>query len=80
MWMERNLPVWLLGLLDGPRYRLFGRCWARGCPAPGRCMVLHSPRQARRCYSTPLAVVLVEPGYADLIGEPVVPVSHAEPA
>jgi hypothetical protein len=38
------------------RYRLFGRCWA--CH---RRVVLHSPRQLRRCEDTPLAAEVVVP-------------------
>jgi hypothetical protein len=51
---------------DAFRYRLGGRCWA--CH---RRVLLHSPRQFRRCADTPLAI---------LLPDPVVPVSHAEPA
>jgi hypothetical protein len=36
-------------------YRLAGRCWA--CH---RLVVLHTPRQLRRCEGTPLAIVLPE--------------------
>jgi hypothetical protein len=42
------------------RWRLFGRCWARGC---GRLVVLHTPRQLERCYDTPLAVGITVRGW-----------------
>jgi hypothetical protein len=48
------------------RYRLLGRCWA--CH---RRVLLHSPRRLQRCADEPLAI---------LLPDPVVPVSHAEPA
>ena len=58
------------------RYRLFGRCWARGC---GRLIVLHTPRQLDRCLDKPAALSLTDDGWL-LAMEPVVPVSHAKPA
>jgi hypothetical protein len=70
--MDEHLPSWLLGVLDWPGYRLVGRCWAEGC---GRLMVLHSPRQERRCAGTPMAIVLNEARYAEMTDEPVVPVT-----
>jgi hypothetical protein len=78
--MDEHLPSWLLGVIDWPGYRLRGRCWAQGC---GRLMILHSPRQERRCAGTPMAIELTERGW--LYGEgidpdSVVPVSHARPA
>jgi hypothetical protein len=79
-WMDEHLPPWLLGAINWPGYRLLGACWAEDCPVAGRRMVLHSRRQHRRCAGTPMAIVLNEARYADLTGEPVVPVSHAEPA
>jgi hypothetical protein len=58
------------------RYRLFGRCWARGC---GRLIALHTPRQLDRCLDKPVALSLTDDGWL-LAMEPVVPVSHATPA
>jgi hypothetical protein len=78
--MDVHLPPWLLGVIDWPGYRLFGDCWAEDCPVSGRRMILHTPQQLRRCAGMPMAIVLNEARYADLVGEPVVPVSHAEPA
>jgi hypothetical protein len=41
--------------------RLTGtRCFAEGC---GRLLLLHTPRQLRRCYSTPLGIELTERGW-----------------
>jgi len=62
--------------LRAVRYRLFGRCWAKGC---GRLMLLHTPRQLERCLDTPLALVLTDKGRRRLGLQPdsVVPVSHA---
>jgi hypothetical protein len=62
--------------LGAIRYRLFGRCWARGC---GRPLALHTPRQLDRCLDRPTALALTEEGWL-LALEPVVPVSHAQPA
>jgi len=50
----------LMGVLDWPRYRLFGRCWATGC---GRLVVLHGPWRLRRCESTPMAIGLTARGW-----------------
>jgi hypothetical protein len=64
-WMEVHHPR-LLGLLDWPRYRLsFERCWAEGC---GRPMILHSPWRLYICENTPMAIVLNEERYAELVG------------
>lgn len=42
--------------------RLTGvRCYAQGC---GRLLLLHSPRQLRRCVDTPLGIVITEHGLA----------------
>jgi len=60
-WTETHLPAWLVGVIDWPRYRLFGRCWAQGCGH--RPMILHTPRQARVCANTPMAIVLTERGW-----------------
>jgi hypothetical protein len=57
--MEARHPR-LLTLIDWPQYRLFGRCWAQGC---GRLVVLHGPRQLRRCENTPLAIGLTMRGW-----------------
>jgi hypothetical protein len=62
-WMEANHPR-LLGLIDWPAYRLLGRCWAEGC---GRPMVLHSPWRLYACERTPMAIVLNEERYAELV-------------
>ena len=69
MWMERNLPVWLLGLLDWPRYRLFGRCWAQGCPAPSCRVILHTPWALFVCERVPMPIEITEAGYAPLAEE-----------
>ena len=58
--MEQRHPR-LIGLWDWPRYRLsFDRCWAQGC---GRPVILHMPRQLRRCESTPMAIGLTARGW-----------------
>jgi hypothetical protein len=64
-WMEDHHPK-LIGLWDWPRYRLFSRCWAQGC---GRPMILHSPWRLDVCERTPMAIVLNEERYAELVGE-----------
>jgi hypothetical protein len=79
-WMDGYLPPKVLAVIDWPRYRLFGMCWAENCPVIGRANILHTPRQLWRCENTPMAIVLNEDHYAEMVGEPVVPVSHAEPA
>jgi hypothetical protein len=58
-WMESRYR-WLLAVVDWPRYRLFGRCLAQGC---GRPVLLHTPRQLRRCESTPMAISLTARGW-----------------
>jgi hypothetical protein len=58
--MEANHPK-LMGVLDWPRYRLFGRCWAQGCGR--RPMILHTPRQLRRCETTPMAIGITARGW-----------------
>ena len=78
--MDAHAP-WLLDV----HWRLFGRCWAQGCPALGRRALFHSQAQLDRCMNTPLAIVLTEQGRARLdLAEsepvvPVVPVSQAKP-
>ena len=76
--MEEHLPKWLLGLIDWPGYRLFSECWAEDCPVWNRRMVLHSPRQERRCAGTPIAISLTERGW--LYGEGIEPDSVVGPA
>jgi hypothetical protein len=73
-WIEEHLPWWVLGLLDWPGYRLFGRC----IPC-GRLMVLHTPWALYVCERTSLPIEITEQGMARL-DEPVVPVSHANSA
>jgi hypothetical protein len=73
--MDEHLPAWVLGLIDWPAYRLFSRCWP--C---GRLMVLHTPWALYVCERTPLPIEITEKGNALLDAEPVVPVSHAQPA
>jgi hypothetical protein len=64
-WMEAHHPR-LLGLIDWPRYRFsFEPCWAEGC---GRPMILHSPWRFYICENTPMAIVLNEERYAELVG------------
>lgn len=74
-WIDEHLPWWVLGLIDWPGYRLFGRCWP--C---GRLMVLHTPWALYVCERTPMPIDITEKGHALLTAEPVVPVSHANPA
>jgi hypothetical protein len=64
-WFEDHHPK-LIGLVDWPKYRFIGRCWAEGC---GRLMVLHSPWRLFACERTSMAVVLTEKGrqYAELL-------------
>ena len=59
-WLETRAPR-LLGVLDWPRYRLFGRCWAQGC---GQLIILHSPWRLFICERTPLAIALTDQGRA----------------
>jgi hypothetical protein len=61
-WMEQHYPA-LLAVIDWPRYRLLGRCWAQDCPVATRLNVLHPPRQLRRCESTPMAIGLTLRGW-----------------
>ncbi len=58
-WMEQHHPR-LLAVVDWPRFRLFGRCWAQGC---GRLAALHTPRRWDRCLDTPLAIGLTAHGW-----------------
>jgi hypothetical protein len=57
--MEEHLPAGLLGVVDWPRYRLFGRCWAQGC---GRLTILHSPWALYICERTPMGIVITDKG------------------
>jgi hypothetical protein len=59
--LERQLPAWLMGVLDWPGYRLFGRCWAQGC---GRLVILHSPWALYLCERTPIAISITPEGEA----------------
>jgi hypothetical protein len=63
-WVAQHLPGWVLGVYDWPSYRLVGRCWAAGC---GRLMILHSPWRLYACERTPMAIVLNEERYAELV-------------
>jgi hypothetical protein len=60
--MEARCP-WLLAVIDWPKYRLFGHCWAQDCPVATRLNVLHPPRQLRRCESTPMAIGITLRGW-----------------
>jgi hypothetical protein len=60
-WLEQHAPR-LIAVYDWLCLRATGsRCYAQGC---GRLVLLHTPRQLNRCYSTPLAIVITEQGYA----------------
>lgn len=72
-WMAAHHPR-LLGLIDRPAYRLRGRCWASGC---GRPMILHTPWRLYDCQRMPMAIVLDQERYAELVG---VDADQAEPA
>jgi hypothetical protein len=73
-WMEEHLHWRLLGVIDWPRYRLFGRCIA--C---GRSVLLHSPWALFVCERTSLPIEITEQGMARLAdSEPVVPVTARE--
>ena len=88
-WMDDHLPMWALEVIDWPHYRLLSRCWV--C---GRLMVLHTPWALFVCERLPMPIEITDKGAAllrqyameaDLPDtswqiEPVVPVSHAEPA
>lgn len=63
-WMDTHLPWWMLGVIDWPRYRLTGRCFA--C---GRFMVLHSPWALYDCSRTPMCIRITDQGYARLAEE-----------
>jgi len=56
--MEDHHPR-LIGVLDWPRYRLVGRCWAQGC---GRLMILHTPWALYICERTPMGIVITDKG------------------
>jgi hypothetical protein len=58
-WMDAHHPR-LFALWCWPGYRLFGRCFAQGC---GRPVLLHTPRQLRRCENTPTALELTARGW-----------------
>jgi hypothetical protein len=74
-WIEEHLPWWVLGMIDWPGYRLFGRC----IPC-GRLTVLHTPWALYVCERTALPFEITDKGYALLDAEPVVPVSNAKSA
>ena len=79
-WMDEHLPVWLLGVVDWPGYRLLGHCWAEDCPVPNRRTIRHTPRQLRHCEGTPMAIALTERGWLYGQGidpDSVVPASRA---
>jgi hypothetical protein len=57
-WLELHHPK-LVGVIDWPMYRLFGRCWAQGC---GRLIILHSPWALYVCERTPLAIEITDKG------------------
>jgi hypothetical protein len=59
-WLEEHHPR-LMGVLDWPKYRLFGRCWAQGC---GRLMILHSPWALYICERTSMAISITPKGEA----------------
>jgi hypothetical protein len=61
-WMEQRHPR-LLAVVDWPRYRLFGHCWAQGCPVASRLNILHPPGQLRRCANTPMAIGITLRGW-----------------
>jgi len=63
-WIDANLPWWLLGVIDWPRYRLLGRCLV--C---GRLVVLHTPWVLYICERTPLPIEITDKGYARLAEE-----------
>jgi hypothetical protein len=63
-WMERHLHWRVLGLIDWPAYRLFGRC----LPCD-RLMVLHSPWALYVCERTPLPIQITEQGMKRLAEE-----------
>jgi hypothetical protein len=63
-WMDANLPWWVLGVIDWPRYRLFGRCWP--C---GRLMILHTPWALFVCERVPMPIEITEQGMALLQAE-----------
>jgi hypothetical protein len=58
-WMERHLSCRVLGLIDWPGYRLFGRCWT--C---NRLMILHTPWALFICERTNTAVEFTGKGEA----------------
>jgi hypothetical protein len=59
-WLEEHHPR-LMGVLDWPKYRLFGRCWAQGC---GRLTILHSPWALYICARTSMAISITPKGEA----------------
>jgi hypothetical protein len=58
-WMDEHLPPWLLGLIDWPGYRLFGRCFV--C---GRLVILHTPWALFVCERLPLPIELTDKTHA----------------
>jgi hypothetical protein len=60
-WMAERAPGWLAGPYFWLHLRLTGtRCLASGC---GRLLLLHTPRQLRRCYDTPLGIGITLRGW-----------------
>jgi hypothetical protein len=58
-WIEDNCPMWMLGIIDWPKYRLLGRCFV--C---GRLVILHSPWALFVCERTPVPIEITEKGEA----------------
>jgi hypothetical protein len=61
--MEAHLHWRVLGVIDWPKYRFFGRCWAIGCGLP---MALHTPWRLYDCERTPMSISITEQGRARL--------------
>jgi hypothetical protein len=60
-WIAERAPAWLREPWLWLHNRLTGtRCYAQGC---GRLLLLHTPRQTRRCNTTPLAIGITLRGW-----------------
>ena len=77
-WLDKHASLlaaiycWFYNRLTG------ARCFAQDC---GRLLLLHTPRQRRRCIDTPLAIAITDRGWLYGHGvdpDSVVPVSHAD--
>jgi hypothetical protein len=91
-WMDEHLPWWVLGVIDWPKYRLISRCWPCGrlmalhtpwakfvCERTPMPITITDAGMDLMRAPVPLAVALADLPSTDwqLVGDAVVPVSHA---